>query len=160
MTRLSSPNRAGVLLAVRRSFIKNQYLSKHSVPNPLRGFLAHVSLHSPHSRPLHIVGAYCPQMSSPDWGPVQQAIFSHVQGLAAVARRAGSRLFLAGELNVVLHASHRSHGRLLAQDIAFQACLENYELVNCFTGPPTQMPHTCRSEQWSARYSSSRIDHI
>ena len=72
LPRSGNPNRAGVRCYWRIACGAQilQYLSKHSIPNSLRGFLAHVSLHSPHSRPLYIVGAYCPPMSAPNWGPV------------------------------------------------------------------------------------------
>ena len=40
---LQQRNRAGVLVAVHKAFVKYQYCSKHAVPKQLQGFMTHIS---------------------------------------------------------------------------------------------------------------------
>ena len=59
-----------------------------------------------------------------------------------------------------MHPSHRSHGASLKMDEEFRGQLQQCNLMSCFTADVAAQPHTCRSEQWAQRYSSSRIDNF
>ena len=64
MTRAS---KAGVMLPIDMEAIQHQYVSKHATPASLKGYMCHVSFHSPPSFNLHMVGVYNPPMSSANW---------------------------------------------------------------------------------------------
>ena len=156
----SSKQRAGVLIATHKAYFRDQYVSNHQVPSELKGFMQHVSLHSPHSYSLHILGVYNPPHSSPDCMQIQRKIFAYVQQLQPRLQSSGARLLLAGDFNAALHMQHRSSGRLTAIDRSFHAFLDDCNLQSCFSAPPSRLPPTCRSVQWGSRYSHSRIDHF
>ena len=157
--RLPSCNRAGVLIATCNAYIQHQHVSRHAVPANLKGFLQHVSIHSPHSHSLHIVGAYCPPQSSHDAIQVQAAIFDYIRLLQPRLMSSGCRLLLAGDLNAALHPQHRSSGRLTAMDLKFRAYLQECNMQSCFIADPCVLPHTCRAIT-QAGHSTSRIDHF
>ena len=131
-----SRNRAGVLIATRKAYIQHQHVSGHSVPSSLKGYLQHVSIHSPHSHSLHVVGAYCPPHSSSAGFQVQADIFDYISHLQPRLTSAGSRLLLAGDLNVVMsshHMVHRSIGRLNAMDCRLAICrLVSLQTLACY----------------------------
>ena len=157
---LHPQNKAGVLIAVHKSFMPHQYVSRHAVPTLLHGYLHHVSIHSPSSHTLHVLAAYCPPMSSPGWKDIQQGVFHYVGDLQPRLENAGSKLLLAGDLNATFHSSHRSHNTSLAIDKSFRRLATQCKLRSCFVADPAQLPHSCRSFKWADRFSSSRLDHF
>ena len=54
---LQQRNMAGVLVAIHKAFVKDQYCSNPPLPKQLQEFMTNISLRSPHSHTLHIVGA-------------------------------------------------------------------------------------------------------
>ena len=157
---LQSRNRAGVLIAVRKNAWDSQYVRTHATPSQLKGFLHHVSIHSPATRSLHILGIYVPPMSSPDWREIQSTVFQYIDGLRSHLLDNDARLLIAGDMNAVTHPLHRSHGRMLPIDNAFIAHTIQCQLTSCFTAEASSLPHTCRSQRSLRSFASSRIDHI
>ena len=158
--RMPSQNRAGVMIATCKAYIRHQHVSTHTVPSSLKGCLQHISIHSPHSHSLHIVGAYCPPQSGQDSSTIQAQIFDYIAHLQPRLTSSGCKLLLAGDLNAVLHTTHRSSGRLIPMDTKFQELLQACNMQSCYTADPCILPHTCRSTTGMGQSSSSRIDHF
>lgn len=158
--KVDANNPAGVLLAVDTTRFQHQYLRQHTPPAQLKGYCVHVSLHLPASPSLHMIAVYCPPSSNPVARQIQQQILQYAGSLLPQLQKQGCKVLLSGDMNAVMHASHRSNGTLNPMDRAFQAGLQEHGLDTCFTAEPSLLPHTCRSDRVGRAPATSRIDHF
>ena len=125
---------AGVLLALHHSLNHPHVLTVHQTPTHLQGYLVHIHLSLPKSKPLHILGVY--QEIAHDLRlDIQDSIFEYIKNLTPDGLiTAGDNVLIGGDFNATMLKSDRSPSRPTANpfDTRYRNELHDADLRTAF----------------------------
>lgn len=153
---------AGVLVAVHDDFAQPHLLRTIQPPASLRGYMCHVSISLPDSKPLHVLAVYQP--NHPGWQAVRAGITAYIQRAKAAVLACGGELLLAGDWNSVQQPADRQpQPRMTPMDNSFVRDMALLDMQSAFAGmegslnPDGRRPSFQRQSKQGVE-SASRID--
>ncbi|GAB4823237.1 hypothetical protein N2152v2_010283 [Parachlorella kessleri] len=144
---------AGVAICVSKKHATPQTLDCLTPPS-LQGYVAHIRLTSPTSRPLEVVGVYLPG----DDKAKQKLIYEYITAADGRCKTEGTTLLVGGDFNANLFPEDRSSGQTRNADQRYRQFVSATHLCP-LTGWEANRQHT----YWQKRASpsaSSRIDNL
>ena len=159
--RVTRQGAAGVIVAIHNKYAQSNCMEKREVIPNMAGFVAHVTLRTPSSVPVHIIGTYMP--STPTNGQhisaLRESIYKHLQGITAACTKDGHQLIIGGDMNAALTTQDRSTGVLTTVDKAYARFCKQARLSPL--APAAGRPHSFHyQEAVGATTQSSRIDDV
>ena len=133
--------RAGVCILLRPEWSAS--VTPRSVPDAIQGYACAIDLHHGTSGPcfLRIIGIYLPC----DDPALRGAVYSYLQVEASAAAATGTPLVVGGDMNAVLHPSHRTGAPNFADQI-HAAGMQTASLTSAF-GPGPRPPTWTNNSQ-------------
>ena len=151
--------KAGVLLALHHSLNHPHVLTVHQTPTHLQGYLVHIHLSLPRSKPLHILGVY--QETAHDLrADIQDSIFEYINNLTPDGfTNDGDNILIGGDFNATLFDTDRNPSRATTSsfDTQYRRKLHDTNLDTAFRHHPGPRSHSF-SQDREPSPSTSRID--
>lgn len=127
-------------------------------PEHLEGYLNHIELLLPMSKPLHVVGVYCPS-GGPGDIYIRRQIYQSIEQHLAKHQHQDSTTLILGDFNATLANMDRATGRATAVDKEHRAFVQRTSLH------PTEPIQTNEARQYTYfastyRTPTSRLDDI
>jgi hypothetical protein len=150
--------KAGVAICISRRHTTHGSLTRMEVPQGLHGYLAHVRLAPPHSRPLEIICIYAPVAETDTMDAIENYIIAARE--RCLRPCTATTLLLGGDYNATSYDSDRSSLRAGPADTRYRHLTQRLNLCPATgAGAGTGRAHTYR-QQVADDPTSSRIHNL
>lgn len=157
----SEPRRgkAGLLIAVEKRHTTHQSMKQVTVPDSIRGHIAHVRLSPPAGRPQDVVGAYMPTDSSEHH--IRCEADAYIEATTDACEQEGRTLISAGDWNATIRDVDRSTVGVSAADREHRRMVQACQLAPAGGVPANPAtPRTPTYCQHAAAGETSTIDDV
>jgi exonuclease III len=149
--------KAGVLIALHPRLSQSHISIVHKTPPHLHGYLAHLQLNLPESKPLHILGVY-QETDSLSRSRIQDSIFEYITNLTPDGYATPTdNVLIGGDFNATLYDSDRTSHLCSSFDRRYRQHVHDARLDTAFTDHPGPRSHSYSQDTFSSP-STSRID--
>ena len=148
-------------MLLRQEFAESHLLQRKQVPADLTGYLLHIRLTLPNTRPLDVMGVYVPHDSSTEATQFRQKLFDYLKVETAASEATGRHLLMGGDWNAVQRATDRHFKAArpgTKADTEFQAHLQDIGLTSAFGYEHHRPRSFIRSRQGIEDPAASRLD--
>ena len=148
---------AGVLLAVKRSFLMGATMHRPAVPPEYKGYIARVQFQREGSAPMDLFGVYMPTCVAARI--IRKGLHAHLKAEILACKAKGHIPVLLADANAALYEGDREHGRKGDHDCSYRQFVAETGLRPMAKEDHASRQRTFRREHNGNQYIS-RIDDI